>query len=113
MRAWLHGRVVVGTATVEGIQRTLHAGNQPILDPFFKVFSFFGEEELYLIVLPFLAWNVDSICEADDVYRLSRVGAGQLHEGLFQLPRPSSKRVENLTARALRLQRLWLAIDAH
>eukprot|EP00949_MAST-11_sp_MAST-11-sp1_P001023 g1023.t1 len=100
MRAWLHGRVVAGTATVEGIQRTLHAGNQPILDPFFKVFSFFGEEEFYLIVLPFLAWNVDSIFARRMTYIVCLgLVLGNYMKDLFQLPRPSSKRVENLTAR--------------
>ena len=52
-------------------------------------------------------------CEADDVYRLSRVGAGQLHEGSVSTAEAIVKAcAESYRPGLYGLQRLWLAIDA-
>ena len=111
--AWLHlersvrdfkrrkrDRIIAGTATVRWIQNKFGAGKSPILDAIFKAFSFFGEEEFYLIVLPFLFWNVD-YCFARHMTALVCLGlvSGNIMKDVFQLPRPSLKWVKNLTSR--------------
>ncbi len=61
----------------------------PALDAVMRVFTFLGEEQFYLLLLPFLLWCVDFKIGArvSQIYLLSVVVNGVLKESLMQ-PRP-------------------------
>lgn len=81
-------RVREGTDTVVRLQAALRCR---VLDVYFQVVSFCAEEEFYLLVLPFLIWNVDRVLGR----RLTLIVcfgllAGNTMKDVFQLPRPRS-----------------------
>jgi len=63
-------------------------------DAYFQVFSFCAEEEFYLLLLPFVIWNVDRVF-GRRLTLLVCIGllAGNLMKDVFQLPRPKSSSV--------------------
>lgn len=86
-KAHKKGRIVQGTETVLQIQRF----RSPAFDRYFHIFSFFAEEEFYLIVLPLLFWNFDAtLARRLNFLVCSGLLFGNLYKDAFELPRPSS-----------------------
>jgi len=75
-----------GTATVLALQSKLR---HPVLDVYFGILSFCAEEEFYLLVLPYLIWNVDRIlgCRLTVIVSVG-LFAGNTLKDIFGLPRP-------------------------
>jgi len=102
--AWLHGEVSAddlrrrklkkahdGFKTVLAIQA---ACRHPVLDAYFGFWSFFGEEEFYLIALPILFWNVNYVYARHMNYIVCfGLVAGNTLKDVFRLPRPDPRTV--------------------
>eukprot|EP01063_Lacrimia_lanifica_P008164 TRINITY_DN15289_c0_g1_i1.p1 TRINITY_DN15289_c0_g1~~TRINITY_DN15289_c0_g1_i1.p1 ORF type:complete len:408 (+),score=146.24 TRINITY_DN15289_c0_g1_i1:98-1321(+) len=91
-KAHKEAKVEKGTRTVLALQGALRRPLlQPVLDVFFQVFSFCGEQDFYTLVLPFLIWNKDRVL-GRRVTLLVCLGlvAGNIMKDVFELPRPRS-----------------------
>jgi len=83
-----HKRVEQGTATVVRLQKAMR---HPLLDPYFTLFSFFGEEEWYLLCLPILFWNFDDyLARHITILVTGGLAIGNTGKDIFELPRPAS-----------------------
>jgi len=79
-------KVREGTLVVLEIQRRCR---NPIFDIYFPIWSFFAEEEFYLIVIPALMWNVDYVYARHLNYVVcSGLLVGNTLKDVFRLPRP-------------------------
>ena len=101
--AWLHGepdapalrkdkrlKVEIGTKTVITIQKYCR---HPLLDVYFTAWSFFAEEEFYLLALPVLFWNFNYTYARQMTYNVCwGLLVGNTLKDVFRLPRPSKKR---------------------
>jgi len=75
-----------GTMVVLEVQRLCR---NAVLDVYFPIWSFFAEEEFYLIVIPALMWNVDYVYARHLNYVVcSGLLVGNTLKDVFRLPRP-------------------------
>jgi membrane-associated phospholipid phosphatase len=83
-----HRKVREGTKTVLEVQRVCR---NSFLDIYFQIFSFFAEEEFYLIVIPACMWNLDYVYARHLNYvTTSGLIVGNTLKDVFRLPRPKN-----------------------
>lgn len=81
-------KVREGTKTVLEVQRQCR---NPCFDIYFAVWSFFAEEEFYLIVIPACMWNIDYVYARHLNYVCcSGLLVGNTLKDVFKLPRPKN-----------------------
>ncbi|MGD8625794.1 MAG: phosphatase PAP2 family protein [Anaerolineae bacterium] len=91
MGEWLEGLVPWGTEVLAGVQTI----NSDWVVALFAIFSFFGSEQFYLILLPLVYWCIDRDLGARLAY-LSMLSAwlNSVVKHLFGIPRPADARLE-------------------
>jgi membrane-associated phospholipid phosphatase len=81
-------KVRTGTKTVLEVQRRCRT---PFLDIYFAIWSFFAEEEFYLIVIPACMWNIDYVYARHlNFVTCSGLLVGNTLKDVFKLPRPKN-----------------------
>ena len=81
-------KVREGTLSVLEVQRRCR---NPVFDIYFPIWSFFAEEEFYLIVIPALMWNVDYVYARHLNYVvMAGLLVGNTLKDVFRLPRPKN-----------------------
>jgi len=90
---WLESLIPWGTEVIVWVQ----SFSNPFLDAIFQVLTFLGNEEFYLILLPFVYWCVHKQIGRELGY-LSMLSAwiNSVVKYLFKIPRPSDPRVRIL-----------------
>jgi membrane-associated phospholipid phosphatase len=93
LRSYFHRHVLSGEKTVAWIQQSRNG----VLDIFWRCVTVFGNEIMYLLLLPFLFWNVSTLM----VYHVVLLWAfgfwiGNALKDTFRLPRPSCPPVSRL-----------------
>ncbi len=93
MEEWLRSLVPWGTEVIVWVQ----SFSNPTLDTIFHGFTFLGNEEFYLIVLPLIYWCVHKQLGAELAF-LSMLSAwfNKMVKYLFKIPRPSDPRIRIL-----------------
>jgi len=84
-------RVEQGRKFILDVQLHRNTWYGPILDRYFVAASFCAEEEFYLILLPFIFWNLDWLFAHHLLYVVN-IGLyiGNVMKDVFALPRPSN-----------------------
>jgi len=85
-----HKNVATGVSTIKYIQ----SYRKPFLDRFFTAMTFFGEEEFYLIVLPWLFWNIEhKLGTQATAVVCTGIFSGNFLKDMFLIPRPPRDKV--------------------
>jgi len=84
-------RIKQGTETVIKIQAHRHKWYGPALTKYLSAMTFGAEEEFYLLVLPFIFWNLDWLFAHHTLFVVN-VGlyVGNVMKDVFCLPRPDN-----------------------
>lgn len=93
MEEWLRSLIPWGTEVIVWVQ----SFSNPTLDTVFQALTFLGNEEFYLILLPFVYWCVHKQIGMELAY-LSMLSAwfNSVVKSLFKIPRPSDPRIRIL-----------------
>jgi len=90
MGEWLQSLVPWGTEAIVWVQSL----SNPWLDAIFKFLSFLGQEDFYLLLLPFVYWCLNRQIGIGLGYlSLSSVWANDVVKYLFRIPRPADPRL--------------------
>jgi len=85
-----HRNVNEGVSLIKWIQ----SYRTPLLDRFFSAWTFFGEEEFYLLSLPWLFWNVEhKLGTQATLVVCVGIFSGNFLKDMFCIPRPPRDRV--------------------